>query len=249
MNTCSAILRDVHLSIPVFAPNQMRLFRRPSLSSVGGNLDQVRGKVHVQALKGISFEIKRGEHLGLIGHNGAGKSTLLKVLAGIYPPSQGEIVVTGSIGCVFDMGAGITPEMTGYECVKFQHMLFGDPQQEWQKVAEDVAEFTDLGDYLALPIRTYSEGMRARLIAGLATSWRRDILLIDEGIGAGDQAFQEKLSRRVRHLLENAGLLVVASHSLALLRTYCTRGLLLRQGQVHMIGELEDAIQTYAGLH
>ena len=203
----------------------------------------------MQALKGVSFELKRGEHLGLIGHNGAGKSTLLKVLAGIYPPSQGEVLVTGSIGCVFDMGAGITPEMTGYECVKFQHMLFGDPNQEWQNLAEDVAEFTDLGDYLELPIRTYSEGMRARLVAALATSWRRDVLLIDEGIGAGDQAFQEKLSRRVRCLLESAGLLVLASHSLDLLRTYCTRGLVLVQGEVRMIGELEDAIETYSSLH
>jgi homopolymeric O-antigen transport system ATP-binding protein len=236
------------LNIPIFAPNQMRLFARRSLHSVGGNLDEVRGKVHVQALKGISFEIGRGEHLALIGHNGAGKSTLLRVIAGIYPPTRGEVSVTGSIGCVLDMGAGITPEMTGYECIKFQHMLFGNPDEEWQDLAEDVSEFTDLGDYLTLPIRTYSEGMRARLIAALATSWRRDILLIDEGIGAGDQEFQEKLSRRVRRLLESAGLLVLASHSIDLLRTYCTRGLVLAHGEVQMIGELEDAVQAYANM-
>ena len=248
MRNCGIALRNIHLSIPVFAPNQMRLFNKGVLSSVGGNLNEVRGKVHVQALKGVSFEINRGEHLALIGHNGAGKSTLLKLIAGIYPPTQGQVITRGSIGCVFDMSAGLTPEMTGYECIKLQHLLFGNPDEEWQDLAEDVAEFTDLGSYLNLPIRTYSEGMRARLTSALATSWRRDILLIDEGIGAGDNAFQQKLSRRVKALLESAGLLVLASHSSTLLRDYCTRGLVLMHGEVRMSGDLKDAMRTYARL-
>jgi ABC-2 type transport system ATP-binding protein len=247
MVECSAVLRNVDLSIPVLGPGQMRLLRASLImSAVGGNFNEQNGKVHVQALRGVSFELAHGDHLGLIGHNGAGKTTLLKVIAGIYPPSNGEVMVRGSIGCLFDIEAGVTPEMTGYECIKLQHMIYGDPDQEWQKLAEEVAAFTELGGYLELPLRTYSAGMRARLMAALATSWRRDILLIDEGIGAGDQAFQEKFSKRVNELLESAGLLVIASHTPGLLRKYCTRGIVLIHGEVRMTGSLDEALDYYS---
>lgn len=250
MGECNAVLRDVHLNIPVFAPNQLRLLRKPNfLSRVGGNLNRHNGKVHVQALRGISFEIKRGDHLALIGHNGAGKTTLLRVIAGIYPPSSGQVATTGSIACLFDTGVGVSPEMSGYECIRFQHMIYGDPGADWHDLAEDIAEFTELGAYLELPIRTYSEGMRARLMAALATAWRRDILLLDEGIGAGDQAFQEKFSRRANELLQSAGLLVIASHSAALLRQYCSLGIVLMHGEVRMMGSLDDALRLYSKLN
>src|SRR5215469_590014 len=121
MRECSATLRDVHLNIPILDAGQRRLFRGSLFTSaVGGNLRRENGKVHVQALRGISFDLDRGEHLGLVGHNGAGKTTLLKVIAGIYPPTQGEVLVEGSVGCLFDIEAGVTQEMTGYECIKFQ---------------------------------------------------------------------------------------------------------------------------------
>lgn len=249
MTTCRISLKNVSLRIPVFAPNQMRLISKSALKiAVGGNLDAQDGKVHVQALKNVSLELERGEHLALIGHNGAGKSTLLKVLAKIYPPSSGELIVEGRVGCLFDMETGITGEMTGYECVHFQHRIYGDPNEDWQLLAERVADFTELGGYLELPIRTYSSGMRARLMAALATAWFRDILLIDEGIGAGDQSFQDKMQRRIHELLENAGLLVIASHSSVLLEQYCTRGMVMVHGEVHSIGGLKDALDSYARL-
>lgn len=246
---CSVELKNVHLNIPVFAPNSQRLIRRPTfLSPVGGNLQSQNGKVYVQALKAVSFALEHGDHLGLIGHNGAGKTTLLKVIAGIYPASSGEVLTEGSVGCLFDTASAIAPEMTGYECIKFQHLIYGDATQDWSALANDVGEFTELGSYLGLPIRTYSEGMKARLMAALATAWKRDILLIDEGIGAGDAAFQDKMSRRVDNLLESAGLLVIASHSTELLRTYCKRGIVLIHGEIKMIGDLEDALNYYAKL-
>jgi len=246
MQACSISLQNIHLRIPLFAPSQRRLFNKETFANVGGKLNNVRGKVHVDALTDISFELNHGEHLALIGHNGAGKSTLLKLIGGIYPPTLGRVAVQGSIGCIFDVGAGISPEMTGLECIKFQHTLFGDPNNDWEMLAEDVAKFTELGRFLELPVRTYSNGMRARLTSAIATARRADILLIDEGIGAGDQSFQEKLSRRVHGLLESAGLLVMASHSTKLLRNYCTKGLLLEQGRVQMIGSLEEVLDRYA---
>ncbi|HTP94185.1 MAG TPA: ATP-binding cassette domain-containing protein, partial [Xanthobacteraceae bacterium] len=174
MRECSAILRNVDLSIPIMGPGQLRLLRGSLIkSAVGGNLDRQNGKVHVQALRGVSFELRRGEHLGLVGHNGAGKTSLLKVIAGIYPPSNGEVIVEGSIGCLFDIEAGISPEMTGYESIKFQHMIYGDADEPLRALTEEIASFTELGNYLELPLRTYSAGMRARLMAALATAWRR----------------------------------------------------------------------------
>jgi ABC-2 type transport system ATP-binding protein/lipopolysaccharide transport system ATP-binding protein len=244
---CRAALRNVHLRIPVFAPNQLRLLRGNLITAaVGGNIDESNGKVHVQALRGVSFELERGEHLALIGHNGSGKTSLLKVLAGIYPATEGTVEVAGSIGCLFDLEAGITPEMTGYECIRFQHLIYGNPNEDWRDMVEPIASFTELGGYFELPIRTYSAGMRTRLTAALATAWRRDILLIDEGIGAGDQSFQEKMARRISELLESAGLLVIASHSPDLLKKYCTRGAVLVHGEIKMLGGLDEAFRFYS---
>jgi ABC-type polysaccharide/polyol phosphate transport system ATPase subunit len=213
---------------------------------VGGNIDHRNGRIIIQALKDVSFEVTRGQHLALIGHNGAGKSTLLRVIAGVYPPSQGEVLTRGSIGCLLEIGTGAAPDMTGLEYIRLQQLLYGDPQPGWRNVAEEIAEFTGLGPYLPLPLRTYSEGMRARLTAALATAWQRDILLIDEGIGAGDQAFQDRLSQRVNRLLEGAGLLVIASHNTGLLRRYCSVGLVLMHGGVHLLGPLEQALEAYS---
>jgi ABC-type polysaccharide/polyol phosphate transport system ATPase subunit len=250
MTDCSVSLRHLQLSIPVFPANQQRLFRKPAfLTSVGGHLDRQKGKVYVQALRNVSFEVRRGEHLALIGHNGAGKTTLLKTIAGIYPPTEGEVVTRGSIGCLFDIGAGMAPEMTALEYVRLYHMVHSTPSESWEKLVEDITEFTELGNFLEMPIRTYSEGMRTRLTAGLATAWQRDILLVDEGIGAADAAFQDKFERRVNRLLKSAGLLVIASHAVKLLRQYCTRGLVLQHGEVRMIGELEEALDFYSKLN
>lgn len=240
-------LSDVRLSIPVFSPNQQRLLRKPfTTSSVGGTMTRDRGKVYVNALRGITFDLGPGEHLALIGHNGAGKSTLLKLIAGIYPPTAGTVRVNGSIGCLLETGTGVTPEMTGYEVIKMQHLIHGPYGSDWEEASKEIAEFTDLGEYLHLPLRTYSSGMRARLIAATATAWPRDIMLIDEGIGAGDAAFQKKFARRLENFLLQAGLLVIASHNNELLRRYCTRGLVLEHGELRLLGSLDDALNYHS---
>lgn len=246
VSTCSVRLDNVHLSIPVFGPGQQRLFRSPfRRTSVGGNVGLRNGKVYVDALRGVSFEVTHGESLALIGHNGAGKSTLLRVIAGILPPSVGDVQVEGSIGCLFEIGGGMSADLTGNECIKHWCLINNVPREGWHAVMSDVSEFTDLDSYLHLPIRTYSDGMRARLFAALATAWKRDILLIDEGIGAGDQSFQQKFKRRLESFLEHAGLMVIASHSAELLRRYCKRGVVLVHGEVKMVAPLEEALAFY----
>jgi ABC-type polysaccharide/polyol phosphate transport system ATPase subunit len=238
-------LKDLSVSIPVHAPSRLRLLRSP-FSKIGGNLESSNGKVIVHALKEISLNIAQGEHLALIGHNGAGKSTLLRVIAGIIPASRGVVEVGGSVGCLFDIGGGIGGDLTGYECIKHQCLINNVGPQRWADIVLEVAEFTELGDYMHLPIRTYSDGMRARLFAALATAWTHEILLIDEGIGAGDRNFQDKFAKRLKNFMSIAGILVIASHSPALLRQYCKRALLLNHGEAIAYGELEDILETYA---
>lgn len=246
MTNFHVTLKDVDLNIPVLTSHQRRFLRKPLfLTSVGGNLLNQKGKVHVQALKNLSFEVREGENLGLIGHNGAGKTTLLKVIAGIYPPTRGVVDIDGKVGCLFEFGAGLSNEMTGYESIRHQCLVNQIPPEKWQALADEVAEFTDLGTYLDLPIRAYSSGMRARLVAALATAWDHDILLIDEGIGAGDQAFQGRFRKRMLEFMGRTGLLIIASHSLDFLSSYCNRGMVLAHGEVQMIGDLQEAWEFY----
>lgn len=246
MDAVSVDLEDVSLNIPVFMPGQQRLIRKSALvSKIGGRIDTSRGNVCVEALRHVTFSLKERENLALIGHNGAGKSTLLKVIADIYPVSSGTVAVKGQIGCLLSMGLGMTDDMTGLECVKHQCVIIQQHLGDWRDVAEDIAEFTELGPYMNMPIRTYSNGMRARLAAALATAWQKDILLVDEGIGAGDAAFHEKFQARVTRFMEQARLLIAASHSTELLRRYCRTGLVMEHGNITFHGDLDEALEFY----
>jgi ABC-type polysaccharide/polyol phosphate transport system ATPase subunit len=246
MDFCYIRLKDVYLYIPTFQQGQQRLLRRPAfVSSVGAPVSERRGKFHVHALKGISCDIAGGQNLGLLGHNGAGKTSLLRVMAGIYPPSSGTVYSRGSIGCLIEMGTGLSAEMTGNEVIRHQMMMNGADEGEWNAISDEITEFTELGSYLDLPTRTYSNGMQARLIAALATAWPRDILLVDEGLGAGDDKFHEKFSKRLDNYLGDAKLLIIASHNKDLLRQYCTHALVLSRGKSVFYGPIEDAIAYY----
>lgn len=246
MDICYIRLKDVFLYIPTFLPGQQRLLRRPAfVSSIGAPVSERRGKFHVHALKNISCDIVGGRNLGLLGHNGAGKSSLLRVMAGIYPPSAGTVSTHGSIGCLIEMSTGLSAEMTGYEVIKHQILMNDADENEWKAITDEIAEFTELGSYLGMPTRIYSSGMRARLVAALATAWPRDILLVDEGLGAGDDKFHTKFAERLERYLGDAKLLILASHNLALMRQYCTHGLVLSRGETVFYGPIEDAIDYY----
>lgn len=241
-------VENVSLNIPVFMPGQMRLFRKTNLGfTVGGRIERSEKRVFVHALSDLSFRLGPGDHLGLLGHNGAGKTTLLKLLAGIYPPTRGTVRIDGSIGCLINVSIGMTEDMTGYECVRYYAQVVAAGARPWREIADEVAEFTELGDFMAMPIRTYSAGMRTRLAAAIITCERHDILLLDELIGAGDAGFQAKFKSRLEDFIEYASILVLASHSSDLLRQYCKYGLVMNKGQAAFLGPIEQAIAFHEG--
>jgi ABC-type polysaccharide/polyol phosphate transport system ATPase subunit len=201
--------------------------------ATGGKIAAEAGQtVAVTALDDVSFELKSGDSIGLIGHNGAGKSTLLRTMAGIYTPDSGRVIREGRTATVLEIGSGMDPELSGYENILRMGMLMGIQIKEMRTKIPDIEEFTELGDFLNLPVRTYSSGMTMRLMFAVATSGQPEILLVDEMFGTGDAGFQEKAKARMRDLIANAEIFVFASHDHKLLGELCDRVFELSHGKV-----------------
>lgn len=203
----------------------------------------------VHALRGISLCVAAGERIGLIGGNGAGKTTLLRVLAGILEPDSGTVSIQGSIGTLLDPGLGMHPDLTGRENIRLRGLYHGLSGPELARMADDVAAFAELGDFLDLPTRTYSAGMAIRLGFALATAIRPQILLLDEWFMAGDAAFRGKAHARLEALVHGADILVLASHDPAIIRTWCTRALWLDRGILRADGFPDAVLAAYAASH
>lgn len=199
----------------------------------------------VTALESINLRLQPGDRVGLVGHNGAGKSTLLKVVAGVYPATSGSVSTNGTIASILQSGLGLEPDKTGYENIFIAGLIHGCPRAEMQGKLDDIIGFTELGDYMHLPIRTYSSGMRTRLAFAVATSIRPQILIMDEGIGAGDQRFAGKAMARMKELIDSVEILLVASHSHTVLQRYCNKGVLMWEGRVAAFGSLAEIEQAY----
>ncbi len=191
-----------------------------------------RDIVTVRAIDQMNIEIKDGDRLGITGHNGSGKTTLLRVLSGIYKPVAGNIRIEGKVGTLIDASAGMDPEATGVENVYLRGHMLGMTKREIARQLEDITTFTDLGDFMELPMKTFSAGMQARLAFAVSTSMQNDILLIDEGIGAGDEAFQEKAQKRIEGLFARTSIVLLASHSEALISRFCNRRLTMDHGRI-----------------
>jgi lipopolysaccharide transport system ATP-binding protein len=205
-----------------------------------------RGEVRKKrALTDLTFSIHDGERVGIVGHNGAGKSTLLRVLAGILPPVSGQVDVRGAVAPLFEFATGFEMELTGYENIRIRGLLQGLSAEQIRTRMPDIAAFSELGDALAQPVRTYSSGMFIRIAFSTATAIDPEILLIDEAFGAGDQHFSVKSAKRMRELMEKGRVLVFTSHNLDLLRSLCSRLIWLKQGQIVMDGPVEDIIAAY----
>lgn len=198
-----------------------------------------------RALDGIDLEINSGDRIGLLGKNGSGKSTLLKVLAGIYQPTYGSLEVKGSISSLLNIGVGLNEDATGYENIILMGILQGKTKKEMKARIREIEEFTELKEFLKVPVRTYSSGMRLRLAFGIATSLDSDILLVDEVIGVGDHSFVDKAQKRIENLIYNSNILMLASHSIDIIRSFCNKSLILEQGKCVFFGDLEQGIALY----
>ncbi len=203
------------------------------------------GSLKVQALDGISFSVAEGERLGIVGHNGAGKSTLLKLLAGIYPPTAGERRVHGKISSLFEIALGFELDANGWDNIIFRGYLMGETPKTIRDKVTPIAEFSELGKFLDMPVRYYSSGMLVRLAFAISTAINPEILIIDEVLSAGDIGFQEKARSRMRDLLSSAKAAVIVSHDMQSLSLLCDRVMWLDHGQVKQIGDAEEVIEAY----
>lgn len=227
---------NVTLRYPIFNSRSMSLRNQLVRIATGGIIEGGAGDtIMVTALKNVSFSLKDGDAVGLVGHNGAGKSTLLRTMAGIYQPAVGKIHRKGKVATVLEIGAGLEPELSGYENIINLGMMIGMSLEEAKALTPSIEEFAELGGFLQLPVRTYSSGMIMRLMFAVATAVTPEILLIDEMISVGDAGFQKKSLTRIRELMLSAQIVVLASHNPELIKTYCNRVFRLEHGQLQEI--------------
>jgi ABC-type polysaccharide/polyol phosphate transport system ATPase subunit len=243
----SIVLEDVTLDYPIYGSSKS--FRTELLGRATGGLIRREGRnnerVTVRALEDVSLKLEHGDRLGMIGHNGAGKSTLLRVLAGVFVPTLGRVAIEGRISALFNTVPGLDMDDTGFENIRTCGLFLGLSLAEIAEKTPEIAEFTELGDYLNLPVRTYSAGMITRLGFAIATTINPEILLLDEGLSAGDARFAEHAQQRVDRLVERSSILVIASHSEAMVRSMCNRAILLESGRVITAGNVDEVIETY----
>ena len=243
-------VRGASVDFPIFDAKNRSLKKSVlglgSLGRAGGRISESKVPV-VEALRHIDLSLKAGDRVGLVGHNGAGKSTLLRLLAGIYEPTQGRARIRGRVAPVFDLAVGMDPEISGYDNILIRGLFLGMSRREMEHRVDDIAEFSELGDYLAMPLRTYSTGMRVRLALGVVTSIDPEILILDEGIGAVDAAFLEKARDRLRDLVSRSGLLVFASHSDEFLVELCDTAIWMDRGEIREQGPLREVVSHYKG--
>lgn len=211
-------------------------------SSVGGDFVFSQNAQVVRSLDNVSFSLHPGDRLGLIGANGAGKSSLLMVLAGIYPPTKGIVRVNGRVDALFNIGLGFRPEATGRRNIVLRGLINGWSRELIEDKMESIIEFSELGRFIDMPYKSYSQGMAARLAFSIATAITPDILLLDEWIGAGDGAFQNKAKERMHSLVGSAGTMIIASHNNSLLKDVCTKILRLEHGRIQAFGKPEELL-------
>lgn len=239
-------LESVTVDFPVYNVSTRSLKNRLLHHGTGGRIGRdVADRLCVRALDDVSLAFEHGERAGIIGYNGSGKTTLLRVLAGVYKPVRGQVHRRGRTASLLNISLGIDPEATGYENILTCALFLGLMPEQVRERMDEIAAFTDLGDYLTMPVRTYSVGMRLRLAFSVCTCIDPNILLMDEWIGVGDRTFIEKARRRLEELVDRAGILVLASQNLALLERVCTTGILLDRGKVKARGPMQEVLREY----
>lgn len=238
-------VKNVSLTYPIYGTNA-RSFKATLINlATGGRLDQSKGSMIVEALDDVSFSLEKGDKLALIGPNGAGKSTLLKVIAKIFEPSKGRVHVSGRINCLFDIMMGMDHELNGYENIMLRGIILGLSKSEIRKIAHQVEAFAELGDFMKVPIKSYSAGMKIRLAFGIITHVYSEILLIDEIVNVGDAKFIEKAKTQMMNLIHQSEFMVLSTHDTNIVREFCNKALWLQGGKVRKFGKVEEVLQEY----
>ncbi len=234
-------LQGVNVSFPVYGAGSASLKKTLAASVTGGRFGKETGVAVVHALSGIDIELKAGDRLGLVGHNGAGKSTLLRTLAGVYEPSSGRFERHGSVASLIDPALGIEVDASGLENIMLRGLVMGLSKREIERRSADIVEFSGLGEYIHMPVRTYSTGMMMRLAFSISTCVQADILLMDEWLSVGDAEFTEKAEQRMREVVQGSGILVLASHSMELIAKECNKVIHLSHGTIVQREEIAPA--------
>jgi len=241
--------QNVCVDFPIYNANGRSLKKRLIQVATGGQLGaDPQGRVVVRALEDLSFTLKDGDRVALLGHNGAGKSTLLRLSSGVYEPSAGVARIEGEIVSLIDISLGIDPEATGRENIFLRGGLLGMTRREINNRIDEIIDFSELGDFVDMPLRTYSTGMHLRLAFAVSTIVRPEILLMDEWLSVGDEGFKHKAEKRLTELVESTNILVIASHSRDLVMHTCNRVIWLEHGKIRMDGEPNSVCHAYFGL-
>ncbi len=237
---------DLTMRFPVYGVNSRSLKKHLAGLTIGGRLKESSRSTVITALSNVNLELRAGDRLGLIGHNGSGKTTLLRALAGAYEPDEGRIEVCGRMSALLDIGLGIDPSATGYENIRLRARIAGLPSSTVSALLDEIGDFTGLGPFLAMPVKTYSAGMQARLAFAAATATPADILLMDEWVAVGDTEFKAQAQQRLEALADRAGILVLASHDTATLTRYCNKVMRLHHGEASEVADIAQLDELLA---
>nr|EES52495.1 MAG: ABC transporter ATP-binding protein [Leptospirillum ferrodiazotrophum] len=241
--TVSIKAKNIVVEFPIYDSSHQSLKKNILRAATGGMISaDSGGHVKIRALDNVSFEFKEGDRVGIQGHNGAGKSTLLRVLSGCYEPTEGTLLTQGRIASLLDISVGFDGEWTGYENIFLRGLLMGLTPKQIRAKMEEIADFSELGEYMNMPLRTYSSGMVMRLAFSISTNVDADILLMDEWLGVGDASFMEKAEKRLNDIVNKTPILVLASHSKDLLQKVCSKQFRLNHGKLEEVSHSQDYV-------
>jgi lipopolysaccharide transport system ATP-binding protein len=246
MTDCHISLQSVDVDFTIYGVSARSIKNQVLRATTGGVISFPNdSRVIVSALTNISIDIKSGERVGLIGHNGAGKTTLLRVFAGVYEPVRGSMQRVGRTSSLFDLSYGFDPNSTGLENILIRGMYLGLDRATLLRLRDGIADFSELGGYIHIPVNTYSAGMLMRLAFAISTSISPDILLMDEWLAVGDANFQKKAERRLLDLIGASGILVMATHSLGIMERVCNRLIWLDAGTIRADGSFQEVSEKF----
>ena len=241
------IFEHVNVDFPIYNAKNRSLKNTVMQAATGGKVSFGAEGTVIRSLEDVTFQIHEGERVGIVGHNGAGKSTLLRALSNVYAPTAGRAEIVGEIGSLVDIGLGIDGEATGRENIFIRGALLGLRKSDIEKRFDEIVEFSELGEFINMPVRTYSSGMHLRLAFAVATIIRPEILLMDEWLSVGDASFNEKAERRLNDLVCSSKILVIASHSKELIERTCNRVLWFEHGRLKMDSSPQEVCNAYWG--